>query len=59
MFFYRLICLDEADRMVDLGFEDEIQEIFSYFKTQRQTILFSATMPCKTKKFAESNLVNR
>ena len=58
MFFYRLICLDEADRMVDLGFEDEIQEIFSYFKTQRQTILFSATMPFKIKKFAESNLVN-
>lgn len=54
----RLICLDEADRMVDLGFEDEIQEIFSYFKTQRQTILFSATMPFKIKKFAESNLVN-
>jgi ATP-dependent RNA helicase DDX41 len=44
--------------MVDLGFEDEIQEIFSYFKTQRQTILFSATMPFKIKKFAESNLVN-
>ena len=44
--------------MVDSGFEDEIQEIFSYFKTQRQTILFSATMPFKIKKFAESNLVN-
>lgn len=54
----RLVCLDEADRMVDSGFEDEIQEIFSYFKTQRQTILFSATMPFKIKKFAESNLVN-
>lgn len=54
----RLICLDEADRMVDFGFEDEIQEIFSYFKAQRQTILFSATMPFKIKKFAEANLVN-
>tara|TARA_A100001037_G_C15129949_1_gene628191 strand:- start:621 stop:1088 length:468 start_codon:yes stop_codon:yes gene_type:complete len=56
--YFRLVCLDEADRMVDSGFEDEIQEIFSYFKTQRQTILFSATMPFKIKKFAESNLVN-
>ena len=50
--------MDEADRMVDYGFEDEIREIFSYFKTQRQTILFSATMPLKIRKFAESALVN-
>jgi hypothetical protein len=37
--------LDEADRMIDMGFEDEVREILSYFKGQRQTVLFSATMP--------------
>ena len=42
-------CLDEADRMIDLGFEDDIRTIFSYFKGQRQTVLFSATMPVKIK----------
>jgi ATP-dependent RNA helicase DDX41 len=53
----RYLCLDEADRMVDMGFEDDIREIFSFFKGQRQTILFSATMPEKIRKFAESALV--
>ena len=31
--------------MIDMGFEDEVREILSYFKGQRQTVLFSATMP--------------
>merc|ERR1712050_683689 len=53
----RLICLDEADRMVDLGFEDDIRDIWSFFKSQRQTIMFSATMPVKIMQFAESALV--
>jgi ATP-dependent RNA helicase DDX41 len=53
----RYLCLDEADRMVDLGFEDDIRDIYSYFKGQRQTLLFSATMPLKIRKFAESALV--
>ncbi|KAK3234719.1 DEAD-box ATP-dependent RNA helicase 35 [Cymbomonas tetramitiformis] len=51
------LCLDEADRMVDLGFEEDIREVFGYFKAQRQTLLFSATMPQKIRKFAESALV--
>jgi ATP-dependent RNA helicase DDX41 len=54
----KYLCLDEADRMVDLGFEDDIRDIYSYFKAQRQTLLFSATMPVKIRKFAESALVN-
>eukprot|EP00039_Didymoeca_costata_P010653 m.144259 g.144259 ORF g.144259 m.144259 type:complete len:618 (-) comp14913_c0_seq2:1197-3050(-) len=54
----RYFCLDEADRMIDLGFEDDVRTIFSYFKGQRQTILFSATMPTKIKAFAYSALVN-
>jgi ATP-dependent RNA helicase DDX41 len=53
----KYLCLDEADRMVDLGFEDDIRDIYSYFRGQRQTLLFSATMPLKIRKFAESALV--
>ncbi len=43
----RYLCLDEADRMLDLGFDEEVQSIVSHFKQQRQTLLFSATMPQK------------
>eukprot|EP00884_Botryococcus_braunii_P021065 jgi/Botrbrau1/7642/Bobra.0159s0088.1 len=52
------LCFDEADRMVDLGFEEDIREVLSYFKGQRQTLMFSATMPMKIKAFAESALVD-
>ncbi|KAG6399268.1 hypothetical protein SASPL_140744 [Salvia splendens] len=38
----RYLTLDEADRLVDLGFEDDIREVFYHFKGQRQTLLFSA-----------------
>lgn len=54
----RYLCLDEADRMVDLGFEDDIRDILSFFKGQRQMVMFSATMPAKIKSFAESALVD-
>lgn len=53
----RYLCLDEADRMIDMGFEEDIRTIFSYFKQQRQTMLFSATMPKKIQNFARSALV--
>jgi ATP-dependent RNA helicase DDX41 len=53
----RYLCLDEADRMLDLGFEDDIQEVYTHFKAQRQTVMFSATMPTKIKSFAKSSLV--
>eukprot|EP01117_Protostelium_nocturnum_P005400 TRINITY_DN195_c0_g3_i4.p1 TRINITY_DN195_c0_g3~~TRINITY_DN195_c0_g3_i4.p1 ORF type:complete len:629 (+),score=253.58 TRINITY_DN195_c0_g3_i4:55-1941(+) len=49
--------LDEADRLVDLGFEDEIRNIIDFFSGQRQTVLFSATMPKKIQNFARSALV--
>ncbi|KAK2655374.1 hypothetical protein Ddye_008426 [Dipteronia dyeriana] len=53
----RYLTLDEADRLVDLGFEDDIREVFDHFKAQRQTLLFSATMPAKIQNFARSALV--
>ncbi|XP_033122481.1 probable ATP-dependent RNA helicase DDX41 [Anneissia japonica] len=53
----RYLCLDEADRMIDLGFEEDIRTILTYFKSQRQTLLFSATMPKKIQNFAKSALV--
>lgn len=53
----RYLCMDEADRMIDLGFEEDVRTIFSYFKAQRQTLLFSATMPKKIQEFAKSALV--
>ncbi len=53
----RYLCLDEADRLIDLGFEEPIRDIISFFKAQRQTLLFSATMPLKIAQFAKSALV--
>ena len=53
----RYLCLDEADRMLDLGFDEEVQAIVSHFRQQRQTLLFSATMPQKFQDFARDVLV--
>lgn len=53
----KYIVLDEADRMLDMGFDEDVQEIFSHFKNQRQTLLFSATMPKKFQDFAQDVLV--
>jgi len=43
--------------MIDLGFEDDVRNIMSYFKHQRQTLLFSATMPQKIRDFAQQSLI--
>ncbi|KAA1478752.1 P-loop containing nucleoside triphosphate hydrolase protein [Dentipellis sp. KUC8613] len=53
----RYMCMDEADRMIDLGFEDDVRNIMSFFKHQRQTMLFSATMPRKIQDFAQQSLI--
>lgn len=52
----RYMCLDEADRMLD-NFEEELRTCFTYFKYQRQTVFFSATMPRKIQNFAVSAMV--
>jgi ATP-dependent RNA helicase DeaD len=44
--------------MLDMGFLDDINEIFSYLPSNRQTLLFSATMPAPIKKLAERILVD-
>ncbi|KII88864.1 hypothetical protein PLICRDRAFT_109688 [Plicaturopsis crispa FD-325 SS-3] len=53
----KYMCMDEADRMIDLGFEDDVRNIMSFFKGQRQTLLFSATMPRKIQDFAQQSLI--
>ena len=52
------VVLDEADRMLDIGFHDDIIRIFSHLKKERQTLMFSATMPPKIKALAEKILTN-
>lgn len=53
----KYMCMDEADRMIDMGFEDDVRNIMSFFKAQRQTLLFSATMPRKIQDFAQQSLI--
>ncbi|KAK1334130.1 hypothetical protein QTO34_005130 [Cnephaeus nilssonii] len=52
----RYLALDEAVHMIDMGLDGDIRTIFSYFKGQRQTLLFSATMPKNIEDFAKSAL---
>jgi ATP-dependent RNA helicase DDX41 len=53
----KYLVLDEADRMLDMGFDEEVQLIINRFKRPRQTVLFSATMPQKFQDFAQKVLI--
>ena len=52
------LILDEADRMLDMGFSDDIMKIVSYMPKERQTIMFSATLPPKIRELAKTILRN-
>ena len=52
------LILDEADRMLDMGFSDDLNKIISFLPKKRQSILFSATMPPKIRDLAKKILHN-
>ncbi len=50
------LIIDEADKMLDMGFLDDLQKIVSYLPVKRQTLMFCATMPPKIRQLAKSIL---
>jgi len=52
----QVVVLDEADEMFDMGFADELEAILSQCPSDRQTVLFSATMPSKIDRMARKHL---
>lgn len=53
------VVLDEADRMLDMGFKDELERILSYCRPERQTLMFSATWPKDIQSIAENYMTDQ
>ena len=53
-----ILIMDEADRLLDMGFKDEIAQLLSHIPKNRQTLLFSATLTDDVKALANVSLKN-
>jgi ATP-dependent RNA helicase RhlE len=56
--YVQILVLDEADRMLDMGFIHDVKKIIAKMPSKRQTLFFSATMPPEISKMVKSILVN-
>ncbi len=54
----QIFVLDEADRMLDMGFVHDVKKVIAKLPARRQSLFFSATMPTEIVKLADSILVN-